>query len=365
MTDSSESRIPVAVLGATGMVGQRMVRLLADHPWFHVAVVAASERSAGRRYADAVHWRQDAPVPTEVADLVVTRCEPMAGVPLALSALDGDVAGPIEEAFAGAGILVVSNARSHRMDPEVPLVIPEVNPGHLALLDRQDVPDGAGIIANPNCSTIGLALALGPLDRAFGVERVHVVTLQAISGAGLPGVPSLDIHDNVLPWIPGEEEKLETEPRKILGRLRDDGAAIEPASLEISAQCTRVGVSDGHLEMVSVELREKPSLEDVRGLLSAFRSLPQELGLPSAPRNPIHVLDAPDAPQPRLHRNREAGMAVSVGRLRPCPLLDWRMVILSHNTLRGAAGGAILCAELAIAEERIPGVRPPVPTDDR
>ena len=365
MTDSGESRIPVAVLGATGAVGQRFVRLLADHPWFHLSVVAASERSAGQRYADVVDWQQEVPIPDEVADMTVGRCEPMAGVPLVLSALDASVAGPVETSFARAGILVVSNARSHRMERHVPLLIPEVNPGHLDLLDEQEVPEGGGIITNPNCSTIGLAMVLGPLDRAFGVESVHVVSLQALSGAGLPGIPALSIQDNVIPFIAGEEEKIEAEPRKILGRTGRPGGGITEAELTISAQCTRVPVTDGHTAMVSIGFRDEVTPEDVRSLLSSFRSLPQELGLPSAPRYPIHVFDDPSAPQPRLHRNREQGMAVSVGRVRECPLLDVRMAILSHNTLRGAAGGALLCAELAIAEERISGIRPPVPTDDR
>ncbi len=361
---SSDSRIAVAILGATGMVGQRMVRLLADHPWFRIAALAASDRSAGQRYMDAVDWRQEVRIPESVREMEVRRCEPMAGISLALSALDASVAGAIETDFARAGVLVVSNARSHRMAGDVPLLIPEINPGHLQLLDVQDVPEGAGIITNPNCSTIGLAMVLGPLHRTFGVEGVQVVTLQALSGAGLPGVPALAIQDNVIPLIPGEEEKLEQEPLKILGVLQEKGG-IQPARIPISAQCTRVPVTDGHLAMVSLRLTGRPSPDEVARVLADFRGLPQELGLPSAPRAPIHVLDAPDAPQPRLHRMRGEGMAVSVGRIRPCPVLGTRMAVLSHNTLRGAAGGAILCAELAIAEERIPGVRPPVPTDDR
>ncbi len=365
MARSGESRVPVAVLGATGTVGQRFVRLLQDHPWFHLAVVAASERSAGQRYGDAVDWQQGVPLPESVAEMRIQRCEPMTGIPLALSALDASAAGPIETAFARAGILVVSNARSHRMDRDVPLLVPEVNPGHLRLLEEQEVPDGAGIITNPNCSTIGVAMVLGPLHRAFGVERVHVVTLQALSGAGMPGVPAMAIQDNVLPFIEGEEEKLESEPRKILGRLGRAGGGIEEAELAISAQCTRVPVSDGHMAMVSIQLGERVGVEEVRAVLSDFRGLPQELGLPTAPRRPIHLFDEPTAPQPRLHRDREQGMAVTVGRIRPCPLTDVRMAILSHNTVRGAAGGALLCAELAIAEERIPGITPPVPTDDR
>lgn len=358
-----DARIPIGILGATGVVGQRMVRLLADHPWFRVAVLTGSERSAGRPYAEVVRWVQSGAVPSEVRRIEVARSEPMAGVPLVLSALDAEAAGPIEEAFAGAGVLVVSNAQSHRMDPNVPLVVAEVNPGHLALLEVQGHPSGGGIVTNPNCSVIGLALALAPLHRDFGVERAHVVTLQAISGAGLPGPAAMEMLDNVIPYIPGEEEKIESETRKVLGRR--DGAAVELADIAISAQCTRVPVTDGHMALVSVALRKGGRPADAVDALRAFRGLPQELGLPSAPRVPIHVHADPAHPQPRLHRELERGMAVSVGRVRPCPVLSLRFAVLSHNTVRGAAGGALLAAELAVAEERIPGVRPPVPTDDR
>jgi aspartate-semialdehyde dehydrogenase len=363
MSAKGDARIPVGVLGATGVVGQRMVRLLEDHPWFRLATVTASDRSAGRPYAEATRWIQSGPIPEAVAALPVRPTEPMAGVPLVFSALDSSVAGPLEERFAGAGILVVSNARNHRMDPRVPLLVPEVNPGHLDLLDGQEYPEGGGIITNPNCSTIGLSLVLGPLHAAFGVEAVHVVTLQALSGAGLPGHAALEMQDNVIPFISGEEEKLEAETLKILGVREKDG--VEPARFPVSAQCTRVPVTDGHTEMVSVKFASPVTPEAAAEVLAGFRSLPQELGLPFAPRRPIHVLADERHPQPRLHRDLEEGMAVSVGRIRPCPVHDLRMVVLSHNTVRGAAGGALLCGELAVAEEKIPGVRPPVPTDDR
>lgn len=363
MKEKADPRIPVGILGATGVVGQRMIRMLDDHPWFRIAMITASERSEGRAYADAARWVQEAPIPPEVAGMTLRRTEPAAGVPLVLSALDGEVARDLESAFAGAGILVVSNAKGHRMDPDVPLLVPEVNPGHLGLLDVQDAPDGGGIITNPNCSAIGLALVLGPLHARYGVEQVHVVTLQALSGAGLPGPAALEMQDNVLPYIAGEEEKLDAETRKILGVSRN--GRIEPAEVQVSAQCSRVAVTDGHMAFVSVKLSDPPDPAVAAETLAAFRGLPQELGLPSAPRHPVHVLEDPRHPQPRLHRNAERGMAVSVGRIRGCPIMDVRLALLSHNTVRGAAGGAILCAELAIAEERIPGVRPPVPTDDR
>jgi aspartate-semialdehyde dehydrogenase len=363
MTRKGDARIPVGILGATGVVGQRLVRLLEDHPWFRLATVTASDRSAGMPYWEAVRWVQNRPIPEEAATLKVRPTEPMAGIPLVFSALDSSVAGSVEERFAGAGILVVSNARNHRMHPLVPLLVPEVNPGHLDLMDAQDHPEGGGIITNPNCSTIGLTLVLGPLHAAFGVEAVSVVTLQALSGAGLPGHSALEMQDNVVPFIHGEEGKLEEETLKILGVRGESG--VTPAEFPVSAQCTRVSVSDGHMALISLKLSERISPERVANRLASFRALPQELGLPYAPRRPVHVLTDPRHPQPRLHRDLEQGMAVSVGRIRPCPIHDLRMVILSHNTVRGAAGGALLCGELAVAEEKIPGVRPPVPTDDR
>ncbi len=348
----------MAVLGATGAVGQRMVRLLDAHPWFRVALLTGSERSAGRRYDEAAQWTQDAPIPTAAAALRVgtNRDAVSAGLPLAFSALDASVAGDVEREVAGSGTLVVSNARNHRMDPGVPLLVPEVNPDHLSLLDGAGGGAGAragGIITNPNCSTIGIVMALAPLHRAVGVEAVHATTLQAISGAGMPGIPALSIHDNVVPFIAGEEEKLEREPAKILG---EPG---RPARIRVSAQCTRVPVTDGHTAALSVKLGAPLAPDEAARLLAAFRGRPQELGLPSAPAAPIVVHGAEDAPQPRRHAGLGGGMAVSVGRIRPCPILDLRMVVLSHNTVRGAAGGAILCAELALAEGRVHGVTVP------
>lgn len=349
-------RIPVGVLGATGSVGQRFVTLLADHPWFRPAFLAASERSAGRPYREAVAWSQTAPLPSGVGAAEVRTLEEVPSpdrVPLLFSALDASVAGPAETGLAGEGHLVVSNARSHRMDPTVPLLVPEVNPDHLRLLEHQGYPRGGGLITNPNCSTIGLTMALAPLHRRFGLDGVQVVTLQALSGAGLPGPGALSMTDNVVPYIPGEEEKLEREPHKILGRL--DAHGVEPADFPVSAQCTRVAVSDGHLACVSVSMERRAKARAVRDAWDAWRGEPQELGLPSAPERPVRYLEAPDAPQPRLHRDLDGGMAVSVGRLRPDPLLDLRFVCLSHNTVRGAAGGALLCGELAASRGLVPG----------
>jgi aspartate-semialdehyde dehydrogenase len=352
-------KIPVAVLGATGSVGQRFVGLLAAHPWFEIRRLAASERSVGKPYAEAVDWMQSTPLPPSVAEIKLARATPEEadGCPLVFSSLDAGVAGAAESAFARAGAVVVSNAKSHRMSRNVPLLVPEVNADHLELAERQDHP--GMILTNPNCSTIGLVLALKPLVDAFGVEAVSVVTMQALSGAGLPGVPGMRAVDNVVPFIAGEEEKIESESPKILGRFRRD--RIEPADVSVSAHCNRVAVIDGHTQCVSVKLRRPARAEDVRKAWIEFTGEPQELGLPSAPVPPIHWLPEADAPQPRLHRNLGAGMAISVGRLRSCPLLDYRFVTLSHNTVRGAAGGALLVAELAVEKgcltERYAGTR--------
>lgn len=344
--EAGRAKLPVAVLGATGTVGQRFVTLLDRHPWFEITALMASERSAGKRYRDAVRWVQTAPIPEHLAAMRVATCEPSREPLLAFSALDSSVAGPLETAFARAGAWVVSNAKNHRMDPDVPLVVPEVNPDHLALAGCQSF-GGGSILTNPNCSTIGLVLALKPLVDAFGLEQVHVVTLQAVSGAGMPGLSSYEILDNVIPYISGEEEKLEIETRKILGTLRDDG--IEPADVVVSAQCNRVPVIDGHTECVSVKLGRSASAEDLIDAWRSFTAEPQDRGLPSAPKSPIHVTRDPTGPQPRLHRDVEGGMAAVVGRVRACPLMDYKFVTLSHNTVRGAAGGALLVAELAYA----------------
>jgi aspartate-semialdehyde dehydrogenase len=338
-------KIPVAILGATGSVGQRLVELLARHPWFTLECVAASERSVGKRYKEAVNWMMTSPLPEAIGQLIVQPCIPQHASSLVFSALDAECAGDIETRYAQAGHLVISNARNHRMDPDVPLLIPEVNGDHLTLLSQQKFGKGK-IVTNPNCSTIGLCLALKPLQDLFGIESVSVVTLQAISGAGYPGVSSLDIMDNVIPFISGEEEKMEREPLKIFGECKD-GQLIE-AAMHISAQCNRVPVTDGHIECVSVKLRKKGSKQEIIQAWELFEGEAQFLNLPTAPSHPIHYLGEGPSPQPKLHRDRENGMAISIGRLRECPLLDYKFVILSHNTIRGAAGGALLNAELLV-----------------
>lgn len=351
---SPRSPIPVAVLGATGSVGQRFVALLAEHPWFELRALGASERSAGRSYSDAVRWSLPTRIPACAAGLEVFAADAPLEVPLVFSALDASVAGPIEEAHARAGHFVVTNARNHRMAPHVPLMVPEVNAAHLELLEQQRALFGDGrIVANPNCSTIGLALALQPLAQTFGLKRAHVVTMQALSGAGLAGPSAFEMTDNLVPYIAGEEEKLESETRKILGSYVAPG--IEPAELAISATCTRVNVLDGHTECVSVELGRDAEASELIESWRSFRAVPQELELPSAPMHPSVYLDEADAPQPRKHRELERGMAAVIGRLRPCPLLGWKFVLLSHNTLRGAAGGALLAAELAVARGHLAG----------
>ena len=343
-------KIQVGILGATGMVGQRFVQLLAGHPWFEIAALAASERSAGRPYGEACRWVVPGEMPPSLGEMVVRECRPNLPCRLVFSALPAEAAGPIEEEFAAAGYVVSSNARSHRLDPDVPLLIPEVNPDHLGLLEVQRRRRGwkGFIVTSPNCSTTQLVLALKPLWDEFKIVAVNVATMQALSGAGYPGVPSLDILDNVVPYIPGEEEKLEREPLKLLGQL--EGEAIKEAELAISAQCHRVPTRDGHLEAVSVKLGRRASREEVVEALRDFRGLPQELELPSAPAHPIVVREEADRPQPRLDRDEGGGMSVVVGRVRECPVLDYKFLVLGHNTVRGAAGGAILNAELLVAQ---------------
>ncbi len=347
------AKIPVCILGATGTVGQKFVRLLAEHPWFEVVGVAASSASAGRPYGEVVRWRETTPLPDRIAGLTVSPCAPPLPGAVAFSALDADVAGPIEQQFARAGVWVVTNARNHRMEPDVPLLIPEANADHLALVDRQRERRGwsGAILANPNCSTAALALALAPLHRAFGVERLFVSTMQAASGAGYPGVPSLDILGNVIPHIGGEEEKIERESRKILGTLGPDG--VEPAGFGVSAHTNRVAVLDGHLETVSVGLRRRVTPDEAIAAFRDFTGSPCVAELPSSPRPPIEVDPRADRPQPRLDLERGRGMAVTVGRVRPCPVLDLRMVVLGHNTVRGAAGQGVQIAELLVADGRV------------
>lgn len=351
------TRVMVGVLGATGAVGQRLVALLDGHPRFQLADLAASPKRAGQAYGEAVAWRLPGGLPARAADLVLRDLSegPLEGVTTYFSALDSSVAGELEEAFAASGRAVVSNSRNHRLDPEVPLLIPEVNLNHLEAIGRQRKRRGGPgfIVTNPNCSVVHVAMTLAPLDRAFGVERVHVTTLQAASGAGYPGVSAWDLIDNVIPYIGGgEEEKIEAEPRKILGR--HDAAGFTPSAMQISAAVNRVGVLDGHLATLSVAFRERATIPQVQEALRDFRGPDLLRGLPSAPDPPIHVLDEPDRPQPRLDRDRGRGMAVSVGRIRPCPIADVRLVALSHNLVRGAAGAALLNAEVLAADGWLP-----------
>ena len=345
----------VGILGATGMVGQRFIQLLEDHPQFEVTAVAASDRSQGKAYGAACSWRLQGEMPEHVRSLSVQAPAPPLECDLVFSSLPGDIARETEGSFAAAGYPVISNSSAFRMDEDVPLLIPEVNHQHLELLPRQRrrYPSGGYIVTNPNCSTIMLALALAPLNAAFGVSATVATTLQALSGAGYPGVASLDILDNVLPYIGGEEEKIETETKKIVGRCVD--ARIEEAPMAVSAQCHRVNVADGHLAAVRVELSRAAEVNDLRDALASFQSLPQELGLYSAPRAPIVVRDEVDRPQPKLDRDAGKGMTITVGRLLPDSVLDYRFVVLSHNTIRGAAGAAILNAELLIALGHLTG----------
>jgi aspartate-semialdehyde dehydrogenase len=340
-------RWKVAILGATGLVGQRFLQLLENHPWFEVTTLAASGNSAGRCYGEAANWMLDTPLTERFAERVVQEARPEAvDADFAFSALDSSVAGPIEEEFARYGLPVVSNASPHRMDPDVPLLLADVNPEHIGMIPEQQRRRGYSsgfLVTNPNCSTAGLVTALKPLDDAFGVDGVSVVTLQAASGAGYPGVPAMGLLDNVIPFIGSEEEKLESEPRKILGRLH--GGSLEPAPLVLSAQVNRVPVVDGHMESVSVKLRRKAGIADVAAAFADYVSDPQRLALPTAPERPLIVRTERDRPQTRLDRMASGGMAVVVGRIRHCPLFDVRFTLLSHNTIRGAAGAALLNAE--------------------
>jgi aspartate-semialdehyde dehydrogenase len=339
------NKIKVAVLGATGSVGQKFIQLLENHPYFDLVELGASDRSAGKKYKDAVNWFMPSPIPNSVADIIVKNCAPPFESRIVFSGLDSSVAGEIEDNFAKAGYVVVSNSRNHRFDPDVPLLIPEVNSDHLQLLPLQKYSGGA-IVTNPNCSTIGMVMALKPLFDNFGLEAVNVVTMQALSGAGYPGVSSLDSTDNVIPFISGEEEKLETEPLKILGSF--NGSGISHTDFKISASTNRVPVIDGHTESIQVKLKHKASKEDILRVWNEFSAEPQHLDLPFAPLKPIYYFSEEKYPQPRLHRNIDKGMATSVGRLRDCKLFDYKFTVLSHNTVRGAAGGAILCAELMV-----------------
>ena len=341
----AEPTIDVGVLGATGAVGQEFISQLSRHPWFRLTWIAASERSAGRRFNEATTWRLPVACPDSVAKMKVNSVKADGAPELVFSGLDSTVAGDVEESFAKDGHLVVSNAKNHRMAEDVPLLIPEINSDHLGLLERQaSVRAWTGrIVTNPNCSTIMLALALAPL-RPFGLEAVNVTTLQAVSGAGYPGVSSLDILGNVIPYIAGEEEKMETETKKILGTFRD--GRVEDYPVVVSAHTTRVPVINGHTEMLSVGFKTQPSEDDIIQAFREFAGRPQHEQLPSAPLRPLEYLGGVDRPQPILDVDRGAGMTVTAGRLRRCRLLDYKFVVLGHNTVRGAAGAAILNAEL-------------------
>jgi aspartate-semialdehyde dehydrogenase len=344
-----QNKYPIGILGATGMVGQRFIQLLENHPWFQVAWLAASDRSSGKKYAEAAKWRLDTPLPERVARMTVSPAEPAGAPKIIFAALDADIAREMEPKFAAGGCAVVSNSSAFRMAPNVPLVIPEVNADHLHLIEEQPwrTESGGYMVTNPNCSAIGLVIALKPIEERFGIEQIFVTTMQAISGAGYPGVPSMDILGNVVPYIKSEEEKMEAETLKLLGHF--EGHAVKPLSARMSAHCNRVAVEDGHTESVSIKLGQKlgraVTREDILAAWAEFRPLAGQ-NLPMAPEQPVEWAPQDDRPQPRLDRNRGRGMGVTVGRLRPCGVLDWKFTVLSHNTIRGAAGAAILNAEL-------------------
>lgn len=348
--DQRKNKIPVAVLGATGAVGQRFVQLLADHPWFELTAVAASERSSHKRYADACGWHLNDAMPEMVREMQVLPVEPGLDACIVFSALPVETARQVEPQFAKAGYTVCSNTSAFRLDPNVPVIIPEVNAEHLALLKKQKEVYGWDglLITSPNCTTTGFVIPLKPLDIAFGLKKVVAVSMQAVSGAGYPGLSYLDIQDNVIPFIQGEEEKMEHESRALLGRM--EGKQRVDADFILSAQSNRVPVSEGHTICLSLELQAKASVGEIKEILGDFRSPIYRPSLPSMPRFPILVREEPDRPQPRKDRGVGDGMQVSVGRIRPCPVLDVRMVSVVHNTLRGAAKGAVLNAELLVAE---------------
>jgi aspartate-semialdehyde dehydrogenase len=344
------AKIPVAILGATGAVGQRFVQLLADHPWFEIVAVAASEKSSGRRYADACRWIISGEQPPDVGAMTIRSLTPTFPARLAFSALPLPVAREVEPAFALAGYGVCSNASAFRYETDVPLVIPEVNADHLVLIERQRAERGwpGFIVTSPNCTTTGIAMPLKPLDDAFSLKQAFAFTMQAVSGAGYPGEASLDILDNVLPYVPGEEGKIERETRMLLGSIVDNQR--NDASFVVSSQANRVPVVDGHTICLSLGFKKRPSVEEAVKVLTDFRGSNKIRALPSAPEHPVLVRTEQDRPQPRQDRNAEGGMAVTVGRVRPCHVLDLRLVSVVHNTMRGAACGSILNAELLVAE---------------
>jgi aspartate-semialdehyde dehydrogenase len=336
-----QTKTPVGILGATGVVGQRFVQMLEHHPWFEVAWVAASDRSEGRSYGEAARWKLKTPMPSRVAEMRVSPASPEGAPKIIFAALDASIAAEMEPRFAAAGCAVVTNSSALRMQSDVPLVIPEVNPDHIKMIDGQAwrKKSGGFVVTNPNCSAIGLVMALKPLQDLFDIETVMAVTMQAVSGAGYPGVASLDILGNVIPYIPKEEEKMEEETRKLLGRL--NGSGVVPAAFALSTQCNRVAVEDGHTESVSVKLKKKARAEEMIKAWTEFRSVPQELRLPSAPEQPVVYTGSADRPQPRFDVESGKGMTATVGRLRPCGVLDWKFTVLSHNTIRGGGGVAV------------------------
>ena len=341
------SKIPVGILGATGTVGQRFIQLLENHPWFEVTWIAASERSFGKPYQEAAKWKMKTPIPGRIASMVLSAAEPSKDNPKVIfAALDSDIAREMEPAFAQAGCAVISNSSAFRMHPQVPLVIPEINPDHLKLIEQQTwrKKSGGFMVTNSNCSIMGLAIALAPLQKAFGIEAVFAVTMQAISGAGYPGVASLDILGNVIPYIRNEEEKMQEELGKLLGKLK--GRQVVNAEFPISAHCNRVAVEDGHTESISIKLKKRVSGDKIIAAWRDYRGQVTDLKLPFAPSEVIYYDERPDRPQPRLDLDRGHGMTVTCGRLRPCSLFDWKFTMLSHNTIRGAAGAALLNAEL-------------------
>lgn len=343
-------KIPVGILGATGVVGQRFIQLLENHPWFEVAWLAASDRSEGREYAEAARWRLKTPIPPSVAKMRVSPATPDGAPKVIFAALDASIAAEMEPRFATAGHAVITNSSALRMAKDVPLVIPEVNPDHIKLIECQPwrKKSGGFVVTNSNCSAMGLVLALAPLQKHFGLETVMAVTMQAVSGAGYPGVASLDILGNVIPYIAKEEEKMEEETQKLLGKL--NGAGVIPAPFKMSAQCNRVAVEDGHTESVSVKFSKKASPNEIIDAWTSFRGVAQQKRLPSAPEIPVRYMDSNDRPQPRFDVEFGRGMTTTVGRLRPCKVLDWKFTVLSHNTIRGAAGAALLNAEFLKVE---------------
>jgi aspartate-semialdehyde dehydrogenase len=345
-----DKKIPIGILGATGMVGQRFIQLLEGHPWFEIVWLAASERSEGKSYAEAVRWRMKTLLPERIAKMQVSAADPANAPKVIFAALDSGPAKELEPLFANAGCAVVTNSSAFRMYPDVPLVVPEVNSDHIAILERQSwrKKSGGYIVTNPNCCAIGLVMALAPLHQRFTIEKLFVSTMQAVSGAGYPGVPSLDILGNVIPFIGGEEPKLEAETKKLLGTPGPQG--INDAPFAITAHCNRVPVEDGHTECVSLSLAKRPTEADIIAAWRQFAGVPQQLALPSAPPAVLLYDERPERPQPRFDVDAGGGMTATIGRLRPCGLLDWKFVVLSHNTIRGAAGAAILNAELLKAK---------------